>query len=243
MEIFIRIPFDRPTERRGLFAVVGGDLKESVRFLRKDKPIFIRVVALLAVFNFVLSAVMIVGIPVMVVSVLGMGDLHLGIAQGALGLGGLAGGLLSGVFSEKLKLRSTYLILAVCSLTAAVMGVALLPFVSAFLGYLLICAAGFIAMATATMFTVQLCAAIQRQTPPCLIGKIMAFVLMIANCASPLGQALYGLLFDALSEMPFVILFAASAVGILIALLSKKTFVRLDREESPPPAHAETPCE
>ena len=232
MEIFIHIPFIRPDRKTKFWLVLKNDLKDSVFYLRKEKPVFIRVVILLALFNLVLSSVMVVGIPVMVVNILQMNDLFLGIAQASLGLGGILGGVLGGILSDKLKLRSTYLYLLLCAAAAAIMGLALFPFMLPLVGYIIICAMSIVAMAAATLFIVQLCAAIQRQTPQVLIGKIMAFVMTVSNCASPLGQALYGVLFDVSAAMPYLILFGAGVLAFMISLLSKKTFANLEAQEN-----------
>ena len=232
MEIFIHIPFIRPDRKTKFWLVLKNDLNDSVFYLRKEKPVFIRVVILLALFNLVLSSVMVVGIPVMVVNILQMNDLFLGIAQASLGLGGILGGVLGGILSDKLKLRSTYLYLLLCAAAAAIMGLALFPFMLPLVGYIIICAMSIVAMAAATLFTVQLCAAIQRQTPQVLIGKIMAFVMTVSNCASPLGQALYGVLFDVSAAMPYLILFGAGVLAFMISLLSKKTFANLEAQEN-----------
>ena len=235
MEIFIHIPFIRPDRKTKFWLVLKNDLKDSVFYLRKEKPVFIRVVILLALFNLVLSSVMVVGIPVMVVNILQMNDLFLGIAQASLGLGGILGGVLGGIggiLSDKLKLRSTYIYLLLCAVAAAIMGIALFPFMLPLVGYIIICIMSIVAMAAATLFTVQLCAAIQRQTPQVLFGKIMAFVMTVSNCASPLGQALYGVLFDVSAAMPYLILFGAGVLAFMISLLSKKTFANLEAQEN-----------
>ena len=232
MEIFIHIPFIRPDRTTKFWLVLKNDLNDSVFYLRKEKPVFIRVVILLALFNLVLSSVMVVGIPVMVVNILQMNDLFLGIAQASLGLGGILGGVLGGILSDKLKLRSTYLYLLLCAAAAAIMGLALFPFMLPLVGYIIICAMSIVAMAAATSLTVQLCVAIQRQTPQVLIGKIMAFVMTVSNCASPLGQALYGVLFDVSAAMPYLILFGAGVLAFMISLLSKKTFANLEAQEN-----------
>ena len=232
MEIFIHIPFIRPDRKTKFWPVLKTDLKDSVFYLRKEKPVFIRVVILLALFNLVLSSVMVVGIPVMVVNILQMNDLFLGIAQASLGLGGILGGVLGGILSDKLKLRSTYLYLLLCAAAAAIMGIALFPFMLPLAGYIIICVMSIVAMAAATLFTVQLCAAIQRQTPQALIGKIMAFVMTVSNCASPVGQAFYGVLFDISAAMPYLILFGAGTIAFIISLFSRKTFINLEEQES-----------
>ena len=89
MELFIRMPHQTQKTVGGILSTVRQDLGESWRFIRKERPVFLSVMLVLALFNLVLSAALIVGIPVAVVQVLGLSDLHLGITEAAMGLGGL----------------------------------------------------------------------------------------------------------------------------------------------------------
>ncbi len=125
MEIFIHIPHEKRPREVSVFQLIGMDLKESYRFVKTEKPIFFSVVFLVSIFNLVLSAVMIVGTPLLITQVLGMSDTMYGFTQGALALGGLCGGVLTAIVSEKLKLQKSYVLLLVCSAAVAVMGISL----------------------------------------------------------------------------------------------------------------------
>lgn len=227
MEIFIHIPFKKRKSEKSMASIVLDDLKESGRYIKNEKPEFVPVIVILALFNLIFSSVMIVGIPIMVVNILQMSDISLGITQGALGLGGLAGGLLGGIIGGRLKLKNGYLLLAGCSVSALVMGIGLFSFVPPLVGYWLITGMSFAAMALSTMFTIQMCSMVQQQTPSHLIGKIMALIMAVANCAAPAGQAMYGLLFDVCSMVPWAIMLGAAVVSIGISLYSKKVFFKL----------------
>lgn len=227
MEIFIHIPFKKRKSEKSMASIVLDDLKESGRYIKNEKPEFVPVIVILALFNLIFSSVMIVGIPIMVVNILQMSDISLGITQGALGLGGLAGGLLGGIIGGRLKLKNGYLLLAGCSVSALVMGIGLFSFVPPLVGYWLITGMSFAAMALSTMFTIQMCSMVQQQTPSHLIGKIMALIMAVANCAAA-GQAMYGLLFDVCSMVPWAIMLGAAVVSIGISLYSKKVFFKLE---------------
>ena len=227
MELFIRIP------RRPQAAAVGSvpatirrDLGESWRFIRRERPVFLSVMLVLALFNLVLSAALIVGIPVAVVQVLGMSDSRLGLTQGAMGLGGLLGGILTALLGERLSLRRGHAVLLAAGLTAAGMAAALLPGTGPALGWWGVTAMSFAIMVLSTMLVVVLSAAVQRQTPPELLGKVMAFIMALANCASPLGQAVYGALFE--SCPAWAVLLGASGAAALTALYSRRVFRELD---------------
>ena len=228
MEIFIHIPFKKRKSEKSMASIVLDDLKESGRYIKNEKPEFVPVIVILALFNLIFSSVMIVGIPIMVVNILQMSDISLGTTQGALGLGGLAGGLLGGIIGGRLKLKNGYLLLAGCSVSALVMGIGLFSFVPPLVGYWLITGMSFAAMALSTMFTIQMCSMVQQQTPSHLIGKIMALIMAVANCAAPAGQAMYGLLFDVCSMVPWAIMLGAAVVSIGISLYSKKVFFKLE---------------
>ena len=228
MEIFIHIPFKKRKSEKSMASIVLDDLKESGRYIKNEKPEFVPVIVILALFNLIFSSVMIVGIPIMVVNILQMSDISLGITQGALGLGGLAGGLLGGIIGGRLKLKNGYLLLAGCSVSALVMGIGLFSFVPPLVGCWLITGMSFAAMALSTMFTIQMCSMVQQQTPSHLIGKIMALIMAVANCAAPAGQAMYGLLFDVCSMVPWAIMLGAAVVSIGISLYSKKVFFKLE---------------
>ena len=226
MELFIHIPHHPPDAAGSVLSTVWRDLGESWRFIRQQRPIFLSAMVVLALFNLVLSAALIVGIPVAVVQVLNMSDSRLGITQGAMGLGGLFGGVLTAFLGARLRLRRGGLVLLAASLTAAVMGLALLPGVSPSAGWWAITAMSFTIMVLSTTLVVVLSAAVQSQTPPDLLGKVMAFIMAVSNCASPLGQAVYGALFEGCPA--WAVLLGAAAAAAVTAVYSKGVFRALD---------------
>lgn len=226
MELFIRIPYQPRAAAGGVLSTVRRDLGESWRFIRRDRPVFLSVMLVLALFNLVLSAALVVGIPVAVVQVLGMSDSRLGLTQGAMGLGGLFGGALTACLGARLPLRRGSAVLLAASLTAAGMGASLLPGVPALLGWWGVTAMSFAVMVLSTLLVVVLSAAVQAQTPPDLLGKVMAFIMAVSNCAAPLGQAAYGMLFEGCPA--WGVLLGAAAAAALAAAWSRRVFRELD---------------
>ncbi len=226
MEIFIHIPFEERRDGRNVFQAVGRDLRECLIFMKKEKPIFLSILGILALFNLFFFFFMIVGIPVMVVQVLQMSDTALGITEAAMGLGGLAGGMAAGAAARKMRLEKGYLALTACACSALFMGLSLFEPVPAGVGYVVITAASFAGMCASTMFSVSMLTVVGQQTPPQLLGKIMAVIMAVASCSQPLGQACYGVLFDLLSGKPYVVMIGAAAASMLVALYSKRIFAR-----------------
>lgn len=232
MEIFIHIPFEKNTDGKSILGAVGSDLSDSFKFIKNEKPIFLSVLGIVALINLILSAMMIVGIPVIVVQILGMSDTALGITQGAMGLGGLAGGIMAGAVAEKLRLKKGYVFLIICSLAAVFMGISLFEVVPKNVGYFVITVISFGAMCASTMFSVSMMTAVQQQTPTILLGKIMAVTIAVSSCSQPVGQAVYGILFDVFSDKPYLVMIGAAILAMAVSLYSKKVFAVLEKESA-----------
>lgn len=228
MEIFIKIPCHQNISgHNNILKIVGNDLKESYGFVRNDKPVFLSVLWLLALFNLVLSAALLVGIPVMIVQILKMSDTALGIVQGMMGLGGIAGGIIAGSFGQKLKLKDSHIMLMICSLATFFIGVSLFSGISNIISFVVIAVMSFLAMCSSTMFSVAMLTAVQQQTPPHLLGKIMALIMAVSSCSQPIGQAIYGVLFDVFSDQAHAVMIASAVLAFMIAIFSRKIFIKL----------------
>ena len=81
-------------------------------------------------------------------------------------------------------------------------------------------------MLLATMFTVQMLSYVQGEVPGNLIGKVISFVMAISMCSQPIGQALYGVLFDWLA--PQWIIFGSLVISAAIAISSRKAFSHIN---------------
>ena len=82
-------------------------------------------------------------------------------------------------------------------------------------------------MSISTVFSVQMMAFVQAQTPQNLIGKVMAVLMTGAMCAQPFVNAMYGLLFEICAGHEAVVIFFAAIVSLLIACKTRKVFLML----------------
>ena len=215
----VRIPHDA-VERSdaGVIRTVLGDISESLSFLRRDRPVILKAIFLAAGINLTLTAFILVGTPVVVTQVLGLPNQYMGFAEGALALGGLAGGIAVGALASRLKIERAPLLLLLATLAlvpvAAVLGVPMDPLVA----YGVLVASLFASMACATMFSIQAVSFVQMETPGHLVGKVIALMMSLANCAQPVGQLVYGGLFDALRADLVPVVLGTAAVSFVIGL-------------------------
>lgn len=231
MEIFIQIPFEKQKEEAAIFIVAAKDMKESLLFVKKDKPVIGKVSFLIAGINLFLSALIIIGLPIVVTQMLGFGETagnrFYGYAQGVLAAGGLMGGLLAGVIGKKMTIQNAHWLLEICSLALLPIGLVLWFPVQEMAAYMVIVASCFFMMMASSMFSIQMMAYVQLVTPSHLVGKIMSLVMCICMMAQPLGQAMYGILFEELKPYVAWLFWGAMLICGGIALYSRKLFHNL----------------
>ena len=79
-------------------------------------------------------------------------------------------------------------------------------------------------MIFSTIFTVQMMTFIQTETPPNLIGKVIAVILTVSMCAQPLGNAMYGILFELCKGFEYAVILLSGTVSLIIAISTRNIF-------------------
>lgn len=220
MELFLHIPFVRQEKTGGVLHTVKSDLGEALHFLVRENPRMLQFLGVMAALNLVMSSLITVGLPYLIKVYLGLSSQMYGFAEGAMAVGSILGGCLSGLIAKKLPFKASYKLLVVSGAALLPVGLAVLSPGMPFLSYGIILLCVLCCMASATLFNIFAQTYAQRQTPAHLLGKVVSLITMVCTCAFPLGQALYGVLFDQMSGMVSVILFAAGAVSLLVAVFA-----------------------
>ncbi len=224
MESFIRIPFQEQASKGGILKTARSDLAESIRFIRKEKPVIGRVVLAVSGINLFLSAMIVVALPYLVTEVLDLGtwqaDRLYGYAQGALAAGGLAGGIGAGIFADRLAVEKAGRLVTACAVCVFPIGAALLLCSSGVFVYGVMTVCCFLIMVFSTVFTVQMLSFVQAETPQELIGKVIAVILTVSMCAQPLGNAFYGVLFEICRGCEYAVVLFSGVSSLLIAVFS-----------------------
>lgn len=233
MEIFIYIPFEKKTTQGNIFAIGFGDLKESFHYMSRKQPLIIKFSIAIAAINMILSALVIIGLPVIVTQILAFdsetANRLYGYAEGAMAMGSLCGGMGAGMFANKMKTRNGYMLLFYDALTLIPIGLAMLIPMPAMVAYIVIMVSCFVMMFLATLFSIQLMSYLQMIVPADLMGKVISCATCIGMCASPIGQAIYGGLFEGMRNCIYFVFFAASILTVFLAFGLKKSFVELEK--------------
>lgn len=228
MEIFIQIPFQRQVSDGSIWKTVKSDFSESVRFIRKEKPVIGKTLLVICGINLFLAAMIVVALPYLITEVLNMeasqANRLYGFAEGILAAGGLAGGISAGIFADKLAIHKSGNLVIACSVCVFPIGASLILFSSAIINYIAITVCCFAIMVCSTIFTVQMMSFIQTETPQNLIGKVIAVILTVSMCAQPLGNAFYGVLFEICKGFEYAVVLFSGIVSLMIAISTKNIF-------------------
>ncbi len=66
----------------GVAAIIKQDLRDSMRYMKDENPALLKIIAIVALFNLLISSLLIIGMPVLIINTLKMSDELLGFAQG-----------------------------------------------------------------------------------------------------------------------------------------------------------------
>ena len=234
MEIFIQIPFRKQASEGGILKTVRTDFAESIRLIRKEKPVIGKVVLSVCGINLFLSAMLIVALPYLITEVLAFeasqANRLYGFAEGALAAGGLAGGIGAGIFADKLAVHKSGNFIVACAVCVFPMSASLVLFSSAIVNYIVITVCSFAITTCSALFTVQMMSLIQTETPQNLIGKVIAVILTVSMCAQPLGNAFYGVLFEICKGVEYAVVLFSGIVSLMIAISAKNIFKRFSAD-------------
>ena len=139
----------------------------------------------------------------------------------------MTGGILAGVFANKLVIQKSGRLIIACAICVFPISTALILFSSGIINYIIVTVCCFVIMVFSTIFTVQMMSFIQTETPQNLIGKVIAVILTVSMCAQPLGNALYGILFEICKGFEYTVVLFSGIVSLLIAVKAKNIFQTL----------------
>lgn len=231
LECMIHLEYQKPLRTAGIGAIVREDLAVSAHFLRREQPDILKLLLLAALAGMFVSGTAVVGFPYLVRTVLGLSATYYGAAESAMGAAAILGSLCAGLMGKKLRVRDLSAIFLSFGLSLFPIGFSFLLPVGRMARYGVLLFFFCVCQLGVCIFSTYAITLIQQRTPEQLMGKVMSCVFTLSMCAQPVGQLVYGALFDCFSDSVYWVLIPTGMLICLIAVASRGFLKRMEAAE------------
>ena len=218
IEVFIKIPYQHSKRvSQNVFKVIGVDFKESFNYIVKERPLIFKLFLIIALYNLFITSMIHIGLPYILKIVLKVSSICYGITESTMGIGAIIGSVVVILFGKKIEIGKIYLLLIV-----AIVGYIPLMIINneyVFVSYVVITIGIFLAMLVETIFDITMMSYIQINTPNKLMGKVFSLNMLIVLCAQPLGEVMFGNLFERFKMQTFYVVLFSLICGVIITII------------------------
>ena len=230
-ECFIKLSYQRSESKGGILSVVKQDFLSSMRYISKEQTNIAKMLLLTAFSRFFVMGITIVGLPFIVRTVLGLNAQYYGVAESSLAIATILGSVVAGLLTEKLKIHKLAILLASMGVFIIPAGIVFLCPVDSIIKYV-VTIVSFCGMQIAiSIFSIFAVSLIQQRTPNHLIGKVMAYTSTVTLCVQPIGQIVYGFLFDRFSNMIYLCLIPTGVIICAVGMSAIRFFRKMEKEQ------------
>ena len=230
-ECFIKLSYQRIQNQGGVLQIVKQDFLSSMQYITKEQTSISKMLLLTALSRFFVMGITIVGLPFLVRTVLGFNPKYYGAAESALAVATILGSIAAGILAEKLKIHKLSVLLASMGIFIIPAGIVFILPVNAIIKYGVTVVSFCGMQAVISIFSIFAVSLIQQRTPNHLIGKVMAYTSMVTLCVQPIGQIVYGFLFDRFYSAIYFVLIPTGIIVCIVGLSAMSFFKNMEREQ------------
>lgn len=238
-ESFIQLPVMKKKSPLNLRSFAA-DFKEGFRFIIKTREI-LAFISFGFIVNFALSPLFGVSIPYILKNVLLVNDIQFGLLNTLLALGMLIGPLFAPLIIKKAGYqKATYVGFGLSALIVTGMAIALwsqlMPrYISIWVPISLIILSGLIVISIVMLINIALQTQIHSIVPIEILGRVSAVGGTFMVLAAPLGQMIFGALYDIMTPSSILLL---TAIGLFVSAMAYYWMVKPEKV-SPDKEHIE----
>ena len=229
-ECFIKLSCQCIQSQGGVLQIVKQDFLSSMQYISKEQTSISKMLLLTAFSRFFVMGITIVGLPFLVRTVLGFNPKYYGAAESALAVATILGSIAAGVLAEKLKIHKLSVLLATLGIFIIPAGIVFLLPVNAIIKYGVTVVSFCGMQAVISIFSIFAVSLIQQRTPNHLIGKVMAYTSTVTLCVQPIGQIVYGFLFDRFHNAVYFVLIPTGIIVCIVGLSAMSFFRNMETE-------------
>ena len=230
-ECFIKLSYQRIQSQGGVLQIVKQDFLSSMQYISKEQTSISKMLLLTAFSRLFVMGITIVGLPFLVRTVLGFNAKYYGAAESALAVATILGSIAAGILAEKVKIHKLSVLLATLGIFIIPAGIVFLLPVNAMIKYGVTVVSFCGMQAVISIFSIFAVSLIQQRTPNHLIGKVMAYTSTVTLCVQPIGQIVYGFLFDRFYSAVYFVLIPTGIIVCIVGLSAMSFFKNMEREQ------------
>ena len=230
-ECFIKLSYQRIQNQGGVLQIVKQDFLSSMQYISKEQTSISKMLLLTAFSRFFVMGITIVGLPFLVRTVLGFNPKYYGAAESALAVATILGSIAAGILAEKLKIHKLSVLLASMGIFIIPAGIVFLLPVNAIIKYGVTVVSFCVMQTVISIFSIFAVSLIQQRTPNHLIGKVMAYTSTVTLCVQPIGQIVYGFLFDKFYSAVYFVLIPTGIIVCIVGLSAMSFFKNMEKEQ------------
>ncbi len=228
-ECFIKLSYQRSPGKGGMLSIVKQDFLSGMRYISKERNIS-KMLLLTAISRFFVMGITIVGLPFIVRTVLGLQAQYYGAAESALAIATILGSVAAGFLTGKLKIHRLSVLLASIGGFIIPVGTVFLCPAASIIRYVITIVSFCGMQIVISIFSIFAVSLIQQRTPNHFIGKVMAYTSMITLCVQPIGQIVYGFLFDRFSDKIYLCFIPTGIIVCAVGLSATGFFRKMEEE-------------
>lgn len=215
-ECFIKLDYEPIQREGGVLWMIRQDFLSSMEYISKEQAGIGKMLLLTACSRFFVMGVIVVGLPYMVRTVLGLSPEYYGAGESILAAATILGSIAAGFLTKSLKIHRLSFLLAAIGVFMIPAGIAFLLQVNVIVKYIILMASFCGIQGAISIFSIFTVSLIQQKTPAHFTGKVMAYISAVTLCVQPLGQILYGFLFDRFCD---AVSFCLIPTGIIVCVI------------------------
>ncbi len=227
LECFIKLNHSPFHYNNNIFFTIKQDFLYSIQYIFKEQTSILKILLFTSFSRFFVTGIIIVGLPYIVRTTLSLNAKYYGAVESALAIATILGSIFAGLFSKKWKAHNLYIIFSFIGLFMITSGIAFILPVNTITKYSINVISYCGIQIAVTIFSICTVSFIQQKTPNYFIGKMMAYTSAITLCVQPIGQIVYGSLFDYFHNKIYFIMITTGIIIYITAILSSKFFKAL----------------
>ncbi len=231
LECFIQLKENHVQRQGNLWSMIKQDVQSSMRYMMKEQVSIRNMLILTALSRFFVLGVLMVGLPYLVRTILGLNAKYYGAAESVLAIATIIGSVAAGLMAEKFKIHRLSFLLASLGIFLIPTGIAFLFPLHPLFKYIITILSFSGMQAAISIFSIFAVSLIQQRTPEHYLGKIMAYSSALSLCVQPIGQIVYGFFLDQFHNRVSLVFLPTSLIIGAIGLCSTRFFQSLENEQ------------